>query len=493
LYLGGDLTAHPVPRDNHDRTVVVRLTPEAVRVRYTLDVDEGRAARDLRDVELPGVSTPEQFYQAYARHMAPILAGNLAARLNGRPLTFDCVGQGYERLDHLRCEFHFRAAWRLEPGRSHSFTFREGNYDLDDFNRLDVILVAGRGVTISAVTAPDRALRERPPLDRLPGDGERLRRVQATVTLGGDDPLAESKPTSPPDPEPPRSRPRRAPVAENHPGNGTAAGTAKPGPRPVVASGTDGTQHGMLALLFDDRRNFALVLLVMAGLGAAHALTPGHGKTLVAAYLVGERGTVWHALVLGLVTTFTHTGAVLALAAVGYYFPDAVPATVQATQLIGGLLIAMLGCWLLLRRLSGQADHIHLGHGHHHHRHDHDHVHLPPDGKTTVGWWHLMVLGMHGGIVPCWDAIVILMLGISTGRLRLALPLLLAFSAGLAGVLVALGIGVVWARRWAGARWGGHARLQRLVQLLPVASALVITAMGVWLCYDSTHGPTAGR
>src|SRR5207248_3010199 len=83
-----------------------------------------------------------------------------------------------------------------------------------------------------------------------------------------------------------------------------------------------------------------------------NALTPGHGKTLVAAYLVGERGTVWHACVLGLVTTLTHTGAVLILAvALRHYFPDTVPADVQtALGIGGGLLVAGLGFWLLMRR-----------------------------------------------------------------------------------------------------------------------------------------------
>src|SRR5205807_5311312 len=109
-----------------------------------------------------------------------------------------------------------------------------------------------------------------------------------------------------------------------------------------------------------------------------HALTPGHGKTLVAAYLVGEHGTVWHAFVLGVVTTLTHTGAVLALAAgLRMFFPSAAPADVQTILGVGGgLLVAGVGFWLLLRRLSGGADHIHLGgHGHHHHGGPADHVH----------------------------------------------------------------------------------------------------------------------
>src|SRR5438067_808077 len=122
--------AHPVPRDNHDRTLVVRLTPGAVVVDYRLDVDEARAALDLSRAELARVSTRAEFYDAFTRSHAPYLAGNLDARLDGKPLTFTCVRQDYQMLDHLRCDYRFRAPWSPAPGKEHAFAFREGNYDL---------------------------------------------------------------------------------------------------------------------------------------------------------------------------------------------------------------------------------------------------------------------------------------------------------------------------------------------------------------------------
>ncbi len=241
-------------------------------------------------------------------------------------------------------------------------------------------------------------------------------------------------------------------------------------------------------------------LFLAAFFGAAHALTPGHGKTLVAAYLVGQRGTVWHALLLGIVTTLTHTGAVLILAGIMAAFGEKLGnAAYTALQLFGGLLIAGLGFWLLLRRLTGQADHIHLGNSHHHH-HDHDHghghghghghlhTHVPEIDVTTPGLRALVMLGVSGGIVPCWDAIALLLMAIAAQLFWLALPLLLAFSAGLAGVLVALGIGVVWARRWVVDRVGEGDRLRSVVRLLPLASAALVTAIGLWMCYDSMRG-----
>lgn len=219
-------------------------------------------------------------------------------------------------------------------------------------------------------------------------------------------------------------------------------------------------------------------MLMAALFGAAHALTPGHGKTLVAAYLIGERGTAWHALLLGVVVTVTHTGIVILVAAVlPLAFPNADPERVQAVfGFVGGLLIAGLGFWLLWRRLSGQADHVHVGGGHHHHHHhDHDVV------KTGPGWRGLVALGVSGGIVPCWDAVVLLGLAIATQRLWLGLPLLLAFSAGLAAVLIALGIAVVSLKGVAAGRWAES----RVVKTLPVVSAVAVTVIGLWLCRDS--------
>ena len=94
-----------------------------------------------------------------------------------------------------------------------------------------------------------------------------------------------------------------------------------------------------------------------------------------------------------------------------------------------------------------------------------------------------MVLGVSGGIVPCMDAIGMLFIAAGTGHLRLALPLLLAFSAGLAAVLILIGIFVVKAKGFAGSRWGDS----RFFRMLPVASAATVTVLGLWLCYTSVH------
>ena len=96
-------------------------------------------------------------------------------------------------------------------------------------------------------------------------------------------------------------------------------------------------------------------------------------------------------------------------------------------------------------------------------------------------FWDLVLLGISGGIVPCWDAIALLGLAIATHRLWLGLPLLLAFSAGLAGVLVLIGVLVVKLKGFGSSRWGSG----RVTRALPLVSAVLITVIGIWLCVDS--------
>jgi ABC-type nickel/cobalt efflux system permease component RcnA len=348
----------------------------------------------------------------------------------------------------------------------------------------------------------DEALKEKPAKQWKSGDEERLRTAAATFAVVVIPPKDEARPESPGQvseaqgifkPAPCEDKETRVAVV-TAPDREDEAAVAKPSPE--TASKPAKSWQSPLLKLLDSPHGLWLLLLLAAGFGAIHALTPGHGKTLVAAYLVGERGTIWHALLLGLTTTLTHTGTVIAVAiALVLFFPKTPPEKVQtALKLGGGLLVAGLGIWLLLRRLSGQADHFHLpGHGHHHH-HGHDHHHAadhyhdehgnvrPLAARSqAVSWGGLIGMGISGGIVPCWDAIFLLGFALITQRLWLGVPLLLAFSVGLAGVLVLIGILVVCAKGLVAYGWGES----RLVRALPVVSAILITLLGLWLCYDS--------
>lgn len=291
----------------------------------------------------------------------------------------------------------------------------------------------------------------------------------------------------------------------------------------------------------------ALVLALF--LGAAHALEPGHGKTLVAAYLIGSRGTVANALFLGLVVTLTHTLSVIVLGLVTlfasqYVLPEQIFPWLGAGS---GVLIMGLGAWLFTRTLKGGQTHFHFGggdhshgpadhghshgnddhdhghdddheHGHSHdhahphdhgdqdhahehehthdqataardgaHDHDHEHTHshgnddhghshgddhAVPAGK--VKWATMLTLGITGGIIPCPGALVILLLAVGLHRIGLGLTLIVAFSVGLAAVLITIGVLTVKARPLM-ERFSGEGKW---IQRLPVISSLVIIVVG---------------
>ena len=252
----------------------------------------------------------------------------------------------------------------------------------------------------------------------------------------------------------------------------------------VVTSG--GRASYLLASLQEPLGSaWALVALLAAsaGLGALHALTPGHGKTLLAAYLVGKRGTPRQAVALGAAVTATHTASVIAigvavLVAGRYVVPGVL---VPGLEVLAGALVVLLGVRLVGRRWRDRrATNRHTHHDHDHaHTHHHGgsgHVHGPA-GDEPLGWRGLVALGVSGGIVPCPEALGVLLLAVALHRTLLGIGMIVAFSAGLAAVLVGLGLVLVTARlgRWLRDRTGRG----RLATMVPLASALVVTVLGV--------------
>ena len=269
----------------------------------------------------------------------------------------------------------------------------------------------------------------------------------------------------------------------------------------------------------------ALALLLAFFWGAAHALTPGHGKTLVAAYLVGSRATVRHALLLGATTTFTHTASVfvlglITLGASHWLLPERLYPWLETAS---GLLVAGVGVALLRGRLrrwrAAQPAHAHAhdhhGHDHNHphglthlhHDHDHDrshghahdhshphahvhphagHSHLPPaTDDVPVTWRGLLALGVSGGLLPCPAALVVMLGAIALDRVGFGLALIVLFSLGLAGMLTTLGVLLVRAR-FLLERLSREGRLldrfhlnRPLWQALPAVSALLILLVGI--------------
>src|SRR5215813_4354853 len=230
-------------------------------------------------------------------------------------------------------------------------------------------------------------------------------------------------------------------------------------------------------------------LLIAFVLGGMHAMSPGHGKTVVGAYLVGSRGTAKHAAFLGATVTITHTIGVFALGFVTlfasrYVIPEKI---YPILSFVSGALVVAIGLSLFTKRLRvslGVAAHDH-DHLHDHEGHDHGagaHTHLPPgaDG-SEVTWRNLLALGVSGGIMPCPSALVVMLAAISMNRVGYGLVLIVAFSMGLAGALTAAGLAFVY----------GGKLLSKIpssgifMRALPAASAFFILVLGAAICYQS--------
>jgi nickel/cobalt transporter (NicO) family protein len=256
-----------------------------------------------------------------------------------------------------------------------------------------------------------------------------------------------------------------------------------------------------------------LGIIAAIGLGSMHALSPGHGKTIVAAYLVGSKGTLKHAGLLGFVVTFTHTFTVFLLGLGVLFFQKYVipEKIVPALGMISGISIVAVGALLLYRRakalLEGPPAHAHHHHDHEHaevpelvaaghvhahahenghaHAHDHHHPHVHShggpthshmvEGKITLG--SLIALGVSGGLVPCPSALVLMLSAIALGRPGLGLLLLVGFSTGLAAVLMGIGFLVIYAKHLLP---DTKAAMKRpMLRLIPVFSAVVVIVLGL--------------
>jgi ABC-type nickel/cobalt efflux system permease component RcnA len=245
--------------------------------------------------------------------------------------------------------------------------------------------------------------------------------------------------------------------------------------RGAALQAPDRVADGGFARLIGRRHLSALVIVasLAAALfwGAAHALSPGHGKTIVTAYLVGSRGTPLHAALLGLIVTATHTVGVFALGLVTltlsqFVVPDRL---YPWLNLSSGLLVVGVGAAVLSARLRHRLAHARGDHDHHHHHHHHD-----PAGEG-LGWRSLIGVGVSGGLLPCPSALVVLLAAISLHRVAFGLLLIVAFSVGLALSITGVGLAAVLAKRlFARASFNG-----RVLGLLPALSALVILVAGV--------------
>ncbi len=270
-------------------------------------------------------------------------------------------------------------------------------------------------------------------------------------------------------------------------------------------------------------------LLLAFGLGAMHAMSPGHGKTVVGAYLVGSKGTMKHAMFLGLTVTITHTLGVFAIGLITLFASQFIlPETIMPfLSFVSGLLVLFIGLTMFKSRLfsymgygssqehhhdhahfeengenkgfhhehssheeghSNTEEHLSAGHdGHIEHQHDdfththdgHTHSHLPPEDIT---WKSLLGLGVSGGLLPCPSALVLMLAAINLNRIGYGLVLTVAFSVGLAATLIFVGLAFLYLGKLLDRPSLGQ---NPIVKALPVFSAFVIACLGAVICYNS--------
>ena len=520
--------AHPLGNFTINHYAGIRVEPTRVILDVVIDQAEIPTFQErIRiDTDLDGSVSDEE---AEAERLAacPVLARSLVLSAGGTVLplvpveaglAFPAGAAGLETM-RLACTYAASLPHPLAPGTAFSFK------DTSHAERLGwrEIVVIGSEVTIAG-TLPTGSRSGRLtayPQDLLTQPLD-MRSAAFSASPGG----ARLDPLNVPDASPlPGAPPLYATVNDDATGAGdesaaaaSRADSAKesagapsavaglgvapgriPASAPTGAAGSVGAVPGGVGsevsslLQTRDLTPFVLLgsLLAAMALGAGHALTPGHGKTLMGAYLVGTRGTAVHAVALGLSVTVSHTMGILVLAAIvvamrGVIAPDAFN---RFAPIASGLIVIGIGGWMLVSQARARRSSHPDGPSEAAiHDHDHDgmhshggvsHSHLPSAG-TKVGWRSLFVLGLAGGIIPSTNALIILLSTIATGRAVYGLILVVAFGLGMAVVLGGVGLGLVFARgRLDGLPSGSG--LGRVAGYAPVLAGALVLSLGIYL------------
>jgi nickel/cobalt transporter (NicO) family protein len=441
LLAPGLAVAHPLGNFTINRYAGIELTPGQVRIDYVVDMAEIPTVqvRPQMDADGDGEVTDAERAE-WATRTAPGLLSGLEVSIGGRPVRLDVVsasarfrpGQG--GLDILRLEAAF-AGPAPAQGR---LAFADTNYG-DRIGWREVTAVGVDGTALASSSVPARSVSNA--LLSYPQDllSSPLNVTTATLSFrpGASGVVSAMEPS--------------------------AAGGARP----------DVTGGAFAGLVGRTGPFMAVALLLALGFGALHALGPGHGKTLMAAYLVGAGGRVRHAVAVGGSVAVMHTASVLALGFVvltltRVFAPERV---YPWLGLFSGVIALGLGATLLVSRI-GRWGASHTG-DEHPHDHDHDHSH---DHERPISRRGLTALAVAGGILPSPTALVVLLAAIALGRVAYGLALIAAFSLGLAAALIVVGIVALRARDALSKRVSG-----RGARLVPVLSAASIALLGLVL------------
>jgi nickel/cobalt transporter (NicO) family protein len=477
VFLAACAGAHPMGNFSVSHYSRIEVQPQGVAIRYVLDLAEIPTFQLLQQWKLEAGS-PQPELERRAVGQAQEWAKNLKITSNGRRLEPSFEGaslvldKGAGGLPIVRITAELRAD--AVPGK---LTYEDANYP-DRAGWKEIVVVAGDDAVIQRAS---------------PAGADRSHALTAY----------------PQDPQVAPPQDLRAAVEWRF----AAPAVTETAPVPIIQTAATAEQPGQTGpgavvrgdflsrLLHQGDIPFSMMLIGLAvafGLGAIHAMSPGHGKTIVAAYLVGTHGTPKHAIFLGAMVTFTHTITVFLLGLTTLFLsrfvvPEKIYPVLGA---ISGLSIVWIGAMLLYKRIQVARAHGHHHHSHahdHHHEHTHDHGHAHdhhehhhdhgdghvhthvPEGEVSMS--SLIALGASGGLVPCPSALVLLLSSIALGRIGLGLSLLVAFSLGLAGVLMAIGLIVLYAKHLLpdSQKTSQHAAFR----LLPVASAAIIVCVGL--------------
>jgi nickel/cobalt exporter len=492
--------AHPLGNFTINHFAAIRVGAESISLDVVIDRAEIPTFQERQALDTDGDGTLSATEIEAARQAAcGNLAGDLRLTVGGAPVSMTAeaaglsfpAGAGGLPTMRLVCEYGAPLATSLAAGTAVAFE------DRSFAERIGwrEIVIAGDGVVVAPVVGSS-----------LEGVSTRLTVYPTNLLAQPLDERAVSVKVSPGGAMLPTwAAPDAAPLI----GASTVGGTT-----PSLIAAVPGGIGTELASIIDARDLSPAVilgsLLVAIALGAIHAISPGHGKTIMAAYLVGTRGTARHAVGLGLTVTVSHTLGVMALAAVTLLAANVLPPERLYPVLgvaSGGLVIAIGGSLLLSRlrvvRASRRATAAHAlahaeGHEHEHeHEHEHGradrhagaegahshggrtHSHLPPAG-TSLSWRSLFTLGLAGGLVPSASALILLLGSIAAGRVAYGIVLVVGFGIGMAVVLGGVGLALVRASHLVERLPRGRT-LGRLGGAVQLGTAGLVMVLGVFL------------
>jgi ABC-type nickel/cobalt efflux system permease component RcnA len=453
-------SAHPLGNFSVNQALALDLYPNRVKVAAVVDLAELPTLQERAAVAAESRA-------GYNARACDALAHDVAVRVNGHPLE-----------------------WTVRPT---SFEYRSGNAGLQT-TRITCTLEAGTDLAVPSTVEVTNGYRaDRIGWRELTATGHGVHPVDPPIPARSVSDGLRTYPTdllgSPLD--------QRSARLRVEPGDGTAAlGPAtRANPEDPVSrwvAGADRALERLVGARLTPLVGLLAVVLALA-LGAGHAALPGHGKTVMAAYLGGRQGRPRDALVVGATVTLTHTGGVLVLGlllttAAGF----AGEVVLGWLGIASGILVAAVGAAMLAATLRRRTPgHQHHSHDHHHHSHDHHHDHHDhhdhhPHSAGRGRRLGLVGMGVAGGLVPSPSALVVLLGAIGLGHTAFGVLLVIAYGVGMAGTLTAAGLLLIRLRDRFSAR--PRRTLTGLARLAPAGSAALVLCVGVGLASRAALG-----